>query len=229
MSSQRRIDASRANGRRSRGPVTPEGKARSAANSLRHGLLAKICLLESESREMFDHLVDSFAARFQPADEVEWGLVEEMVSATWRLRRCWAVETRVLDQEIAAQFEGDQLDRIAAGLAKAAAGQTLPLMHRYETRLHRMYQRALHGLLRLRASFPVPDSQELPNEPNPISGQAPAAALPPESAPGPAPAAYTPNPARPVWELRSPDPQPLDLLSRPATQVGRNEAAPPQC
>jgi len=123
MSSQRRIDASRANGRKSRGPVTPEGKARSAANSLRHGLLAKVCLLESESREVFDDLIDDFEARFQPIDEVEWGFVEEMIAANWRLRRCWAIENRMLDNEIGAQTEGDQIDRIAAGLAQAADNQ----------------------------------------------------------------------------------------------------------
>ena len=36
-------------------------------------------------------------------------------------------------------------------------------MHRYETRLHMLYQRALHNLLLLRAT--------VPNEPNPISEQ----------------------------------------------------------
>ena len=37
-------------------------------------------------------------------------------------------------------------------------------MHRYETRLHLMYQRALHNLLLLRTAV-------IPNEPSPISEQ----------------------------------------------------------
>jgi hypothetical protein len=48
------------------------------------------------------------------------------------------------------------------------AGQPhLGLIHRYETRLHRMFQRALQNLFLLRA---LPDTS-VPNEPNPISGQ----------------------------------------------------------
>jgi len=52
---------------------------------------------------------------------------------------------------------------------------TLGLMHRYETRLHLMYQRALHNLVLLRAASPSPPAPNpgVPNEPSPISGHSP--------------------------------------------------------
>ena len=40
MSSRAKIAASRANGRKSRGPRTPAGKSNSSCNAFRHGLAA---------------------------------------------------------------------------------------------------------------------------------------------------------------------------------------------
>ena len=84
MSSIRRTISSRANGALSKGPITPAGKSRSSKNAIRHGLMAKCVVLDSESREGFDSMHSEFVARFAPTDNVELGLVEEMFSAFWR-------------------------------------------------------------------------------------------------------------------------------------------------
>src|SRR5574340_30470 len=163
MSSERKIRASRANGARSRGPVTPEGKRRASMNALRHGMLARCAVLENDSPEAFRAVVAQHIARLEPADGVELGIIEEMALAFWRMRRAWAVETRTLDHAVAAQPLGDEIGRIAAAFGDPEAGPRLALIQRYEARLHRMYQRALRNIQLLR-------NLKVPNEPNPISG-----------------------------------------------------------
>lgn len=172
MRSLRRINSSRANGACSRGPITPEGKERSSANALRHGLLAKCVVLENESSECFDELVTQHQERFAPADGVEFAMIEEMVAANWRMRRAWAIENRLMEKAIRNQPPGDEAARIAAAFSDLAASPELNLLHRYEARLHRIYQRALDNLLIL-------GEPDLPKEPSPISEQcAPVAQVP---------------------------------------------------
>ncbi len=166
-SSYRRIRASRVNGARSPGPRTPEGKARSSQNALRHGLLSKCVVLESESAQGFQSILSQHALRLAPADDVEQGYIDEMAAASWRLRRTWAIETALFDSAVQDQPSGDDLARLAAAFSKLAAGPELALLHRYETRLHMEYQRSLHNFLVLRQAG-------IPNEPNPIIEHQPA-------------------------------------------------------
>jgi hypothetical protein len=168
MSSLRRILSSRVNGRLSKGPATAVGKLRSSQNAVRHGLLARCLVLEDESPEAFQALLAQHIDRLQPADPLELDLVEEMVAAAWRLRRSWAIETHMMDTvpaEPDSDSDTDPIDRITAAFKTLAASPVLPLMHRYETRLHMIYQRALHNLLLLRTA--------IPNEPSPISEHPP--------------------------------------------------------
>jgi hypothetical protein len=164
MSSERRIRASRANGARSRGPVTAEGKKRSSYNAIRHGLLADCIVLPGESVDDFHALVGQFVGRFQPLDDFEFNMIEEMAAHYWRMRRAWAVETATLRDTIYAQPSDGPADRIAAAMGKLAEEPLLHLLHRYENRLHRMYHRAMRNLLQLRAEIP-----NLPNEPGPTN------------------------------------------------------------
>ncbi len=156
MPSLKRILASRANGAKSRGPVTPEGKRRVSSNAVRHGLLARAIVLEDESSEGFRALFDQHLERLQPADGVELGMIEEMAASYWRLRRAWAIETCLMDQAIAQEGSAEPLDRITGAFRSLTGSGSLALLHRYETRLHSMYQRALRNLLLLRAVSAAP-------------------------------------------------------------------------
>jgi hypothetical protein len=176
MSSTRRIDASRANGARSRGPVTESGKQISSQNARSHDLLGRCIVVEGESREGFQAVLTQHLERFQPADGVELGIVEEMVAASWRMRRAWAIESRLLSEGIDAQPPCDPTGRLTAAFSSLADSPALALLHRYEIRLHRIYQRGLRNLQLLQ-------TEEIPNEPSPISEHLPAPEPPHE--PGP--------------------------------------------
>jgi hypothetical protein len=94
MSSKKRIAASRANGAKSHGPTTPDGKKRSSQNAVQHGLLGECLGLTGESAKNFDILIQNHERRFQPADGIELGIIEEMCAAYWPLHRVWSFPSR---------------------------------------------------------------------------------------------------------------------------------------
>ena len=148
----RRIESSRANGARSRGPTTEEGKLRASENAMRHGLLAKCVVVPGESGELFEAMLGQHLERFEPADGVEFAMVEDLAAAYWRMRRAWAMETAMLGEALGEQPpEGTGAARLARAFRALAAEPGLGLLHRYEARLHRMYQRALGNLAALQS------------------------------------------------------------------------------
>ncbi|MGA3024822.1 MAG: hypothetical protein ABSF98_08650, partial [Bryobacteraceae bacterium] len=78
MSTQSQIQANRRNALNSTGPRTPEGKARSSANSLKHGLSARFRVLTSESQDDFDDLLAELTRTFAPTNVYEHILVMEI-------------------------------------------------------------------------------------------------------------------------------------------------------
>jgi hypothetical protein len=94
-----RAEASRRNGARSRGPVTPEGKVRSAQNALKHGLRAeRFTVVGDEDEDAFDAHEAALLAELMPAGALQTMLVERIARAAWRLRRADCIEATLFDR-----------------------------------------------------------------------------------------------------------------------------------
>jgi hypothetical protein len=166
MRSEAQTAASRANGSKSRGPITNIGLSISAQNSTTHGLAgSKLIVIEGESTDRWQALLEACHREFQPETEIEIELVTEIAAARWRLRRSWSMETSLFDMEIAKQRENPQFEPQDYESQHAAAardlGHDMRLMDRYETRMRRSYERAVENLYQLRARR----NQKFPNEP----------------------------------------------------------------
>jgi hypothetical protein len=210
-SSQRRQDASRANGAKSKGPITPEGKQVSSRNATTHGFLATLVTLTPEEETAFNEIHDLYIARFEPRDQVEHDLLEQAVVANFRIRQIWVQETALIGLQMA--LDKDKVDmewrnpteydrRALAFLESINDSNALSLLHRYSRSHALQSERAIKMLLELKklrlppacdpaqphpVEEPQPESQ---NEPNPEIEQ-------PEMLPK-APVAHIPYAQRPV-------------------------------
>ena len=211
MSSQRKIDSARANGAKSRGPITPEGKRASALNGLKHGLTAEIVVLPTESPEEFNALLLQYLDHFRPCSQPEHDLVRQLATAQWRITRYAGVETALLAKKmdemadrIAREYvEIDDQTRVAMAFESLCGGNgTLALLSRYQSRLHHEYQRTLKSLLQMQSARQA-RAAKLPTEPNPDFEQRPHAPVEPTPAPNRSPNAPRPNGIPPIPGIAS--------------------------
>jgi hypothetical protein len=174
--SQSKSDTARLNGAKSKGPKTPEGKARSSRNAVRHGLTAGFPLLDHELSDEFQSFLDAYIDRYRPSDVVELDLVQTMAIARWRLRRIAAMETALFEnkmltseEEIADEFDSiDDHNRLAWVFEKMSGeSRALPLLMRYEASLNRLYERAAKQLKELQNEPTAPVTPNQPEDESP--------------------------------------------------------------
>jgi len=199
MSTQRKIDSARANGAKSHGPITEEGRKTSSMNALKHGLTARTVVLSNENGDEYDGLLDSYVQDLQPNGPVEMDLVLEMVNAKWRQRRFHNVETEMFERQMFEQKEiyvdyksCDEVSEHTSAFAALSQSISLPMLHRNEARLERTFSRALNNLLHLRrlrksnpgAGIQKNEKRTQSHDPIPaINRQSPLLELQPESNP----------------------------------------------
>jgi hypothetical protein len=230
MTSKRKISSARANGARNRGAKTPEAKQRSAANSLKHGLVAHTVVLEDENLQAFTDLLNSFERELQPQTEIQSALVQTIAVCRWRLLRLWSIERSSLKIEMDKHDSAENSPSIRAAITFRTLSddsRSLDLLNRYETRYDRQIIRSLNMLQKLQARPPVSPPAADPNqfcrsEPIPNSDTASDAppAPPPDSTVPPLPPISSPRLSQRLSvsaSKNSLDPNPKPAPREPAT------------
>ena len=145
------------------GVKTPEGKAISKFNALKHGLLSKEVLLEGEDSENFTQLGQRIMENLQPEGEIEVLLTERIIANMWRLKRALEVETAIMEYE---KFDDSMADmELLLNRSSSNEDQTrrrktrlmivnsgVETVMRYEATIERGIYRALHELQRIQAA-----------------------------------------------------------------------------
>lgn len=90
--------ASANNGRKGRGPTTPEGKAKSAQNARSHGLTGAINDPSLQEIEELERLRKALEDHFDPKIGMNAMLIERVLTSTLRLNRARAIITSKIEE-----------------------------------------------------------------------------------------------------------------------------------
>src|SRR5882762_11429156 len=96
--SQARIDANRRNALKSTGPKTPEGKDRSRANALKHGLCAAV--LVPEDVKLVQQRASDWYYALKPQNPHQSWLVDQVAIVSIRIDRAQRMERRLRDRHM---------------------------------------------------------------------------------------------------------------------------------
>ena len=146
------------------GPKTLQGRERSSRNAIKHGLTSnRMFVFDNESPEKWQALLRVWTDKLQPRDEAEMCVVLDIAHAQWKLRRARTYESALMDAEMEEQAETleARYEEVDEGIRQASAfkslsddSRALDLLHRYETRARRAFERGLATLEKLRAMAP---------------------------------------------------------------------------
>jgi hypothetical protein len=181
----KQLAANRANAAQSTGPRSPEGKARSAQNSRKHGFTAStFAVVRLEDLDEVARLRQDAIAVYQPVNSQELFAVERIALAQQTLLRVERLHTGLCTTFLNEALDGN--GRPLMGICKALVNDdneitqaqnrnylfaegfhrlnkysnSFTLFLRYQAQTERLYRRAIEEFNRLKAL-----RHELPNEP----------------------------------------------------------------
>ena len=131
--------------------------------------LADIMVLKTEDKSRFIALYRDYFEEYRPENRTQRDLVEEMVCARWRQRRCAMLQTAILNitmernEEYVARAFGHANNATVTALACIDEDKSSAALTRI-TREEAAHTRAFHRALKLLREL---QKQKLPNEPKP--------------------------------------------------------------
>jgi hypothetical protein len=165
MSTRKQRAASRANGQKSQGPITPAGKANSRYNALKHGIDAKQQIMFHESAEDLAELAAEYHEFYSPANVDERFLVDTLVNNEWRLRRLRCVEADLWRAANNLFIENHpEIGESAPGDAFESSGPAFDRLQRIMNSCQRQYHHARKELQALNAARPRHQNTPQPQE-----------------------------------------------------------------
>ncbi len=163
MATEAQRKANRQNAKKSTGPRTEEGKARSSQNGLKHGLLARDAVMADEDPAEYDRQFQLLEENIFPKNAIEFALVRQIADAEWRLRRITRIEAGLVSHQHAytnrdtRKWAPDTIlpdrdgENQLLGKSMADRTQALANLARYQTHMSRNQLRALNMIGKLRA------------------------------------------------------------------------------
>jgi hypothetical protein len=134
------------------GPRTPQRKAASSRNAVKHGLTGTtFVLLPGEDRAAFEALSREYKHEWEPSTAHETFLVNQMVQARWKLDRIARMEAEWYNDILNVPNAEGRSDEQALVYMAPVRGHEIDKLHRYARETERAYFRAVRELRAYRA------------------------------------------------------------------------------
>jgi hypothetical protein len=156
-----------ASGRTQASGRTPEGKARSSMNALRHGLTARVVVLPSEDMAAYNQFSKEIVDSLDAQTPVERQFAQTVADNQWRINRIRSIEDGMLGMghfEAAGDFDCPSPEIHSAMTAARAFrddSKSFVNLSIYEQRLHRSMKDSLRQLKELQTERRERDKTEM--------------------------------------------------------------------
>jgi hypothetical protein len=205
MTPEEKAKISRENGAKSRGPKSPQGKARSSRNALKTGEYSEKfkhfippheACIANEERKDYEALVDQLIAIYKPANQLALDAVGDIAVARWQIRRFEACITMTWNLSLAAATrrpntfapELVEIKVMVDATAELLSGNSVLIkLNREIARLQQLISRAERRIKFVHQNFPDSPEQTQPDPPPPVENTPLTGDKPGDCNPRPAP------------------------------------------